>query len=68
MKAVTQFVALLFGPCRRAGPMTTPGDADCRWRTAVALNRPAVNDDGFSRPGETPAAGGNGGMVADDRR
>lgn len=45
MKARTKFVAVLFGPGRRAGELVAPGDADCRWRLAATLERgPAVND------------------------
>jgi len=38
MNAVTRFVAVVFGPYRReSGFLAAPGDADCRWRVAAAL-------------------------------
>ena len=39
MKAVTRLVAVLFGPGRRAGEMSAPGEADCRWRAVLPDRR-----------------------------
>lgn len=57
MNMRTKFVAVLFGPGRRAGDLVAPGDADCRWRVAATLGRAAaVNDEAMVPEHPTLAA------------
>ena len=57
MNVRSKFVAVLFGPGCRGGQLVAPGDADCRWRAAAALERAAaVNDDSASPDARAGAA------------
>jgi len=57
MKQRTKYVAVLFGPNRRAGDLAAPGDADCRWRVVATLERAAaVNDETASLADPASAA------------
>jgi hypothetical protein len=57
MNVRKNFVAVLFGPERRAGELVAPGDADCRWRVAARLGRAAaVNDEAAVPEPRAPAA------------
>jgi hypothetical protein len=55
MKLRTKFVAVLFGPDRRAGDLVAPGDADCRWRVAATLERAAAVNDEAASPEDSAA-------------
>jgi hypothetical protein len=54
MNMRTRFVAVLFGPGRPAGDLVAPGDADCRWRAAAALERAAAVNEDVALPEDPP--------------